>query len=116
MIHSDTWTCWEILHSGEGPRGKSHVTRHVHSVSPEAAAKFVAEELDDAEKRESGCSDSHLSGGERFIEVEIPAGMVPGSKEKSSAFFRVRTVVRRCYDATLHPSPEELAHQLRRPR
>lgn len=88
------WECWEILHDGEGPRGRRIVVNSIHPLrTPEEAAEAAAEDLHDREARQEGydCPACAFDGSSQVIEVET---------EQGPQCFRVRCRVKVEYEAT----------------
>ncbi len=75
----DEWTCWELLHSGEGPRGRSVVAMGMGRLTASEAAQEAAGCFDDAEaifeRWDNGEAARAFDGAERYIEVETSAGV-----------------------------------------
>jgi hypothetical protein len=65
------WQCWELLHGGEGPRGRDVVVIGLPK-SAKTAAEEAAEYFDAIEDREQPGVD--LDGTEQFIEVDTSEG------------------------------------------
>lgn len=65
------WTCYRILHDGEGPRGEKVTVMTPHYANPEEAACLAADYFDDAEqlKERSQDNNDQFDGTEQVIEV-----------------------------------------------
>jgi hypothetical protein len=65
------WTCYLLMHDGEGPRGKSVEIMTPHYASPSEAACEAADYFDGDEQRDTGTMDDNdqFDCGEQAIEV-----------------------------------------------
>ena len=64
------WKCYELLHAGEGPRGRSVDVMLPHYAAPREAAEEAADYFEDLDMIESGYGATEADGTDRYIEVE----------------------------------------------
>jgi hypothetical protein len=100
-IEDKKTTCYEILHAGEGPRGRSVEIVGSHLL-PIYCAERAADYFDDIEKRRDDLANSDLDGTHQVIEVDYHNG--------ETLRFRVSCTVVRRYDAEPWPAQKEVAH------
>ena len=70
MNRRKEWTCHELLHGGEGPRGRDVIVMTPHYSDPREAAEEAAAYFEEIDMREQNYGYDDADGGEMWIEVE----------------------------------------------
>lgn len=92
------WTCYQILHDGEGPRGEKVIIMTPHYANPDEAAELAAEYFNDQEQHQERTwnDNDQFNGTEQEIEV-----CCSDDRDSKGYKFRVYCTVKRKYKVVI---------------